>query len=135
MLLLFMTSIITNELTNPAAIAGIAAIAIAAIVAIAAALYFFSFLGLKIFFYPFTFMILCIIFPYRDVPIFFLSFLWRKRTWALLILTGPFCGASKLLAINFDLFCRRLETARVRISSQAVRHNLFNVIITGSNPV
>lgn len=105
-----MTSIITNELTNPTAIGGIAAIAIAAIAAIAAivaALYFFPFLGLKFFFYPFTFMILCIIFPYRDVPIFFLSFLWRERTWALLILIGPFCGASKLLAINFDLFCRR----------------------------
>ena len=38
-----MTSIITNELTNPAAIAGIAAIAIAAIAAIVAALYFFLF--------------------------------------------------------------------------------------------
>jgi hypothetical protein len=45
-----MTSIITNELTNPAATARIAAIAIAA--AIAAALYFFfPFLGLKKFFF------------------------------------------------------------------------------------
>lgn len=48
-----MTSIITNELTNPTAIGGIAAIAIAAIAAIAAivaALYFFPFLGLNFFF-------------------------------------------------------------------------------------
>ena len=47
-----MTSIITNELTNPTAIGGIAAIAIAAIAAIAAivaALYFFPFLGLNFF--------------------------------------------------------------------------------------